>query len=73
MERHNTVLGKMINKFLIDNYSQYPIDVIVSWAVSAKNTFHTCYDFSPNQLEFGKNPNVPSNLINFPPSNGRRF
>ena len=57
----------MINKLLIDNYSQYPIDVIVSWAASAKNTLHTCYGFSPNQLVFGRNPNLLFNLINLPP------
>ena len=68
VERHNAVLGKMINKLLLDNYSQYPIDVIVSWAVSAKNALCTSYGFSPNQLVFGKNLNLPSNLINLPPA-----
>ena len=59
VERHNAVLGKMINNLLLDNYSQYPIDVIVSWIVSAKNALHTCYGFSSNQLVFGSNPNQP--------------
>ena len=36
VERHNAVLGKMINNLLLDNYSQYPIDVIVSWVVCQK-------------------------------------
>ena len=67
VERHNALLGKMINKLLIDNYSQYPIDVIFSWAASAKNTLHTCYGFSPNQIVFGRNPNLLFNLINLPP------
>ena len=56
----------MINKLLLDNYSQYLVDVIVSWVVSAKNALHTCYSFSLNQLLFRKNPNLPSNLINLP-------
>ena len=68
VEQHNAVLGKMINKLLLDKYSQYPIDIIVPWAVSAKSTLHTCYAFSPNQLVFGRNPNLPSNLYNLPPS-----
>ena len=68
VERHNAVLGKMINKLLLDNYSQYHIDVIVFWAVNAKNALHTCYGFSPNQLVFGRNPNLLSNLINLLPT-----
>ena len=68
VERHNTVLGEMINRLLLDNYSQYPIDVIGSLPVSAKNALHTCYGFSPNQLVFGSNPNLPYNLINLQPA-----
>ena len=63
VEQYNAVLGK-ISKLLLDNYSQYPTDFIVSWAVIAKNALHICYGFSPNQLVFGRNPNWPSNLIN---------
>ena len=58
----------MINKLLVDKYSQYPVDVIVSWAVSAKNPLHTCYGIRPNQLVLRRNPNLPSNLINLPPA-----
>ena len=58
----------MINKLLLDNYSQYPTDVIVSWAVGAKNALHTCYGFSSNQILFAMNPNLPSNLINLLPA-----
>ena len=60
-----TVLSKIINKLLLDNYSQYSIDVIISWAVSARNALHTCYRFSLDQLVSVRNPNLPSNLINF--------
>ena len=68
VEQHNAALGKMMNKLLPDNYCQYPIDVIVSWAVSAKNELHTSYSFSPNQLVFRRNPNLPSKLINLSPT-----
>ena len=68
VERHNAVLEKMINKLLLDGNNKYPIDVIVAWAVSAKNALHSCYGYSPNQLVFGRNPNFPSNLINKPPA-----
>ena len=59
VERHNAVLGKMINNLLLDNYSQYPIDVSFSWVVSAKNALHICYGLSSNQLVFGINPKQP--------------
>ena len=36
-EHHNAVLGKMVNKLMLDENNKYPLDVIVVWAVSAKN------------------------------------
>ena len=65
VEQHNVVL---VNKLMLDEKNKYPINVIVAWAVSAKNVLHTCYDCSPNQLVFGKNPNFLSNLTNRPPA-----
>ena len=67
-ERHNAILGNMINKLMMDESKNYPIEVIVAWAVSAKNALHNAYGFSPNQLVFGKNPNFPSVLIDNPPA-----
>ena len=67
-ERHNAILGNMIHKLLIDNSNGYSVDIIVAWAVSAKNALHNYYGFSPNQLEFGKNPNFPSVLTDKPPA-----
>ena len=39
-------------------------DTSLSWAQSAKNSFHNVKCFSLNQLVFGFNPNVPSVFIN---------
>ena len=64
-ERHNSILGNIINKLLIDNNNNYSVDVIVAWFVSAKNALHNYYGFSPNQLVFSKNPSVP---IDKPPT-----
>ena len=64
-ERHNVILGNMINKLLFDKSNNYPINVIVAWAVSA---LHNCYGFSPNQLVFGKNLNYPSILVDKTPA-----
>ena len=53
---------------MLDENKKYPIAVTEAWAVSAKNALHTCYGYSPNQLAFGKNPILLSNLINKPPA-----
>ena len=53
---------------MLNENSKYPVDVIVAWAVSAKNPLNTCYGYSPNQLVFAKNPNFLSNLTNKPPT-----
>ena len=45
-ERHNVILGNMINKLSIDNSNNYSADIIVAWAVSAKNVLHDYYGFS---------------------------
>ena len=48
--------------------SKYPFEVVLCWAVSAKNTLSSVNGYSPNQLVFGKNPNMPSVLVNKPPA-----
>ena len=67
-ERHSAIFGNMINKMLLDKSNKYPIDVIVAWAVSAKNALHNYYGYSPNQHVFGKNPNYPSILVDKAPA-----
>ena len=58
----------MIKKLKLDNNNTYPIDLINSWAISAKNVLQSFYGFSPNQLVFEKSANLPSNLVNLPPA-----
>ena len=41
----------------------YTFDVIVSWAISAKNALQTCYSINSNQLVFGQGANS-HNLVN---------
>ena len=55
-ERHNAILRNTINKLLIDNSNNYSVDIIVAWAVSAKNALHNYYGFSPYHLVICKNP-----------------
>lgn len=67
VERHNAVIGKMINKWKFDSDNAYLIEAIFSWAISAKKKalqHYKVYDFTPTQLVFGRNPNLLSNLAN---------
>ena len=41
--------------------------MLLSPGQPVQKTLHTCYSFSPNQLVFGRNPNLLFNLINLPP------
>ena len=65
-ERHNGILGETVNKTLEDVKCSF--DIALHWAVSAKNTLHNVYGFSPNQLVFGNNPNLANVLIDRPPA-----
>ena len=58
----------MIKKLKLDNDNTYPIDVIGSWAIGAKNAVQACYGFSPNHFVFGKSASLPSNLVKLPPA-----
>ena len=61
-ERHNATLANMVLKLLADDSNNYPIEIILAGAVSAKNALHKNYGYSPNQLVFGMNPNYPAIL-----------
>lgn len=59
-ERHNGLLGTMIEKLLEEGTS---LENAVCWAISAKNALVNVSGYSPNQLVFGRNPNIP-NILN---------
>lgn len=63
VEKHNAILGKMIEKFVFDSDNKYPIDIIIAWATNAKNSLHH-YSFSPNQLVFGHSSSLKFSLVN---------
>ena len=65
-ERHNAVLGEMVTKVLEENSCS--MEVALGWCVSAKNTLHSVHGYSSNQLVFGRNPNVPSVLVDSLPA-----
>ena len=58
VERHNTVVGKMIKKLKLDNNNTYSI---VPWAIKAKNALQSCYALAQTNFK-------PSNLVNLLPA-----
>ena len=58
-ERHNRILGEIVKT--IEN-TLCSFEIGLAWAISAKNTLDNVYAFSPNQLVFSRNPNLPSFL-----------
>ena len=65
-ERHNATLNDMVVKTVED--TRCSVETALPWAISAKNSLHNVSGFSPNQLVFGYNPNVPTILVNQPPA-----
>ena len=59
-ERHNGILEEMVKKTQEDTHCSF--EMALAWAISAKNTLHSVHGFSPNQLVFSRNPNLPSFL-----------
>ena len=66
VERHNAILDNMILK-IIDS-TDCSVQNALVLATSAKNALHNNDGFSPNQLVFGRNPNLPSVLSAKPPA-----
>ena len=50
----------MLDKILEE--TQCHPDLVVSWCINGKNSFHDIHGFSPYQLLIGKNPKLPSTL-----------
>ena len=58
VERHHTMLADNVRKVTDDNNCS--LDLAIAWSVSAKNSLSNVYGFSPNQLVFGRNINLPA-------------
>ena len=56
-EQHRAMLGEMVKKTLQDTHCSF--EIALAWAISAKNTLPSVRGFSPNQLVFSRNPNLP--------------
>ena len=66
-ERNHAVVDDCVSKILEDN-PELELDVALVWAINAKNAMQMVYGYSPYQLVFGVNPNLPSTLIDKPPA-----
>ena len=65
-ERHNLVIAEMVTKVMDD--TNCSVGLAVNWAVHAKNSLANVHGFSPYQLVFGRNPNIPGVLTDKPPA-----
>ena len=66
IESHNAVFENMVLKPTDD--SKRSLANALVWVVSAKNASYNNLSYSPNQLVFGKIPNLPLVLIARPPA-----
>ena len=53
------MLGNNVRKMMSDK-PNYALETGVAWAIAAMNSLKNVYEFSPNQLVFGKKTNFPS-------------
>ena len=60
------IIGNVLNKVLEDQ--QLNLDLALAWHLNAKNTLTPVHSFSPFQLVFGQNPNLPSAFIDKAPT-----
>lgn len=65
LERHNQILTEMLLKVKRDNECDWK--TALDSALMAKNYMHNVHGYSPYQLVFGQNPNLPSVLTDRPP------
>ena len=61
VEKHNHLIGDAVYKITED--VKCSIEIALCWAVNAKNSLQNINGFSPYQLVFGRNPNLPSVLF----------
>ena len=58
VEKHNGIIGEAVAKIQEDIHCS--VEIALCWALNAKNSLQNIYGFSPHQLVFGKNPNLPT-------------
>ena len=66
VERHNAIFSETMFKTKADTGCDY--EMAMSWGVCAKNALANNNGFSPNQLVFSRNVNLPSILTDSLPA-----
>ena len=66
-ERNHAVVDDCVLEILDEN-PETPLKAAFVWAVNAKNALQMVYGYSPSQLVFGSNPNLPSVTMDKPPA-----
>ena len=66
-ERNHAVMDTMLLKLQAEN-PKTPLDDLISWACTVKNSMSMFAGFSPYQIVFGKNPTLPGLNEYHPPS-----
>lgn len=66
LERHNQTLTEIILKVKTSTGCDWT--TAMDWALMAKNCMQSVHGYSPHQLVFGQNPNLPSVLIDRAPA-----
>ena len=66
-ERNHAVVDDCVEKIL-EGQPNLNLDVALVWAVNAKNSLSMVYGWSPYQLVYGSNPNLPGVLTDKPPA-----
>jgi transposase InsO family protein len=62
LEKHNHVLTEILLKVKHEKSCSW--ETALKWALNAKNSLVNVHGFSAYQLVFGRNPNLPANLVN---------
>jgi hypothetical protein len=65
-ERHNDTLTDILQKVKEDIKCDW--ETALHWALMAKGYLHNVHGFSPYQLVFGRNPSLPSVMVDKPPA-----
>ena len=65
-ERNHALVDNILARVVID-FPDMDLETALAWACVAKNSLSTVYGFSPFQLVYGRQPNLP-NIIDEPPN-----
>ena len=66
-EKNHFTMDNILERIEVD-YPRLSINAKLAWATMAKNSLMMVYGYSPYQLVFGKNPNLPNILTDGPPA-----